>query len=69
MARQTKQQRLWKCTGCGKPWTEHLGVQGTCEQLQRAKKALRAVVLWVSSGQSNMPLSVAKQIAKAIKGE
>jgi hypothetical protein len=57
-----------KCSACGKPWVEHLGIQPTCEQLQRAKKALRIVVNWVNSG-GVMPAAIALKIAAAIKGE
>lgn len=31
------------CKSCGKKFTDHLGVIGTCEKLQKAEAALREV--------------------------
>lgn len=29
-----------KCSACGVPWKSHLGVQGTCAEVQQLKSAL-----------------------------
>ena len=29
-----------KCPSCGVPWTEHLGMTGTCAKLEHVKKEL-----------------------------
>lgn len=29
-----------KCSACGVPWVEHLGIAGTCEKLQENKAPL-----------------------------
>lgn len=31
-----------KCPACGTPWTDHLGIQGTCYKLQTAIRTLAA---------------------------
>lgn len=33
------------CDSCGKPFTEHLGLIGTCGKLQLTEKVLRLVLL------------------------
>ena len=35
-----------KCNACGIKWPEHLGIQGTCEKLKKARRALEAVNKW-----------------------
>lgn len=30
-----------KCTSCGLPYTEHMGLIGTCAELQRMKRRLK----------------------------
>lgn len=37
-----------KCTACGKNWSDHLGVQPTCQQLQDALSALKVIYTWAS---------------------
>lgn len=32
-----------KCPSCGKDWTDHLGIQGTCQRLQKALSTLKVI--------------------------
>ena len=73
MARQIKARKLEDtatatCIGCGKAWVNHRGLQGTCKDLQKAKKALRVVYLWATGGKRRMPAKVAQEFVAAIKG-
>ncbi len=31
------------CASCGKPWTDHLGIAGTCADLMRMRRALEVI--------------------------
>lgn len=35
-----------KCRSCGKEMDQHLGLEGTCKNLQTALSALRALFIW-----------------------
>jgi len=37
---------IHKCTSCGKFFVDHLGLIGTCRNLQTALAALRALQAW-----------------------
>lgn len=34
-----------RCESCGVPWLRHLGIQGTCAELQRLRNALHAILM------------------------
>jgi transposase-like protein len=65
-----------RCKSCGQPWDNHLGVEGTCRKLEKAKSALRVIVTWASFRQNgDYPafdredvLALAKKTLEEIEG-
>lgn len=37
-----------RCKSCGQPWDNHLGIEGTCRKLEKAKTALKVIMTWAS---------------------
>ena len=36
------------CKSCGVPWSDHLGMTGTCEKLEKARKALMEIAKYTN---------------------
>ena len=36
------------CKSCGKKFVDHMGIIGTCRDLQKAKQTLRVIFTWAS---------------------
>jgi len=44
MSNDTKESQNLKCTSCGVPWADHMGIIGTCAENIRLQKMLWFVV-------------------------
>jgi len=54
------------CPSCGKEFTDHLGVIGTCRNLQLALTALRALHSWAETDEF-VPEHIEGLVAKTLK--
>jgi exopolyphosphatase/pppGpp-phosphohydrolase len=43
-----RQRSNTACSSCGVPWTRHLGLAGTCRNLESALGALKVIHTWAS---------------------
>ena len=48
-----------KCESCGTPWTEHLGIMGTCQRLRECEAELSAAAAIL---QEALPIGQVKHI-------
>ena len=48
------------CPACNTPYTEHLGLAGTCAELQRMKRARPVKTHWAECWRSHHECAVAK---------
>jgi len=39
-----------KCNSCGKRWVDHLGIMGTCKELQKLRHKLREFIKIFDNG-------------------
>jgi hypothetical protein len=56
------------CPACGVPWTDHLGIAGTCRKLEEARGALKVICTWASfrGGECLTPQDTEKLCQKAL---
>ena len=56
------------CSACGLAWTDHLGIMGTCQKLERARSALKVICTWASfrDGECLTPKDTEKLCRKAL---
>ena len=68
---KTRKRRLAAsaCSACGVPWTDHLGIAGTCKNLEEARGALKVIHTWATfrSGELLVPEHVWKLAWKALE--